>query len=51
MLVTAGMRLELSEAGLGESYGADLVFEPVAVPAPGAMAVLAGAGLLRRRRR
>ena len=51
VLVAAGMKLEISEAGTGESFGAELVFESTAVPAPGAMALLAGAGLLRRRRR
>lgn len=51
IIVQAGLKLEISEAGLGESYGAELVFEQVAVPAPGGIAILAGAGLLRRRRR
>ena len=51
IIVHSGMRLEIGEAGLGESYAAELVFEQIAVPAPGALALLAGAGLLRRRRR
>lgn len=51
IIVHSGMRLEIGEAGLGETYSAELVFEQVAVPAPGALALLAGAGLLRRRRR
>jgi len=49
--VQAGLKLEISEAGFGESYGAELVFEQVTVPAPGGIAILASVGLLRRRRR
>jgi hypothetical protein len=51
IIVQAGLKLEIGEAGFGESYGAELVFEQVTVPAPGGIAILAGAGLLRRRRR
>jgi MYXO-CTERM domain-containing protein len=51
MLVTQGMLLEISEAGLGELYGVELVFEASAIPAPGAMALLALAGVAGRRRR
>lgn len=51
LVILSGMALEIGEAGTGESYGAELVFETVAVPAPGAIALFAGAGLLRRRRR
>lgn len=51
LVILSGMALEIGEAGTGETYGAELVFENVAVPAPGALALFAGAGLLRRRRR
>jgi hypothetical protein len=51
LLIAAGMQLEISEAGLGEGYGVALVFEPAAVPAPGAIALLAVAGIIARRRR
>lgn len=51
MLITQGMALELSEAGLGELYGVELVFEASAIPAPGALALLGLAGLVGRRRR
>jgi len=51
IIVHSGLRLEIGEAGLGESYAAELVFEQVAVPAPGALALFAGAGLFGRRRR
>ena len=51
MLVVEGMRLEIGEAGTGESYGVELVFEQAAVPAPGAIALLGLAGLMARRRR
>jgi len=51
LLIQSGMKLDISEAGTGESYAVDLVFEQAAVPAPGAVALFAGAGLLRRRRR
>ncbi|MGA1224766.1 MAG: hypothetical protein ACO31E_09390 [Phycisphaerales bacterium] len=51
IIVTQGLRLEIGEAGLGESYGVELVFEQVAVPAPGAIGLLACSGLFGRRRR
>ena len=51
LVILSGMALEIGEAGTGETYGAELVFETVSVPAPGAIALFAGAGLLRRRRR
>jgi hypothetical protein len=51
LVIGAGMRLEIGEAGLGESYGAELVFTQVPVPAPGALALLSCAGLTARRRR
>ena len=51
LVIGAGMRLEIGEAGLGESYGAELVFAQVPVPAPGALAILSCAGLASRRRR
>lgn len=51
LVIGAGMKLDISEAGLGEIYGAELVFTQVPVPAPGAIAVLAFAGLGSRRRR
>lgn len=51
LLLTAGMKLEISEAGLGESYGVELVFAPAGVPAPGAISLLAAVGLFGRRRR
>jgi len=51
LVILSGMALEIGEAGTGETYGAELVFENVTVPAPGAIALFAGAGLLRRRRR
>ena len=51
LVIGAGMRLEIGEAGLGESYGAELVFTQVPVPAPGAIALLSCAGLASRRRR
>lgn len=51
LLVADGMALEVSEAGLGEIWGVELVFEPAAVPAPGALALLALAGIVARRRR
>ena len=51
LLVGAGTFLEVGEAGLGEIYGLELVFEESAVPAPGAFALLLTAGLVARRRR
>lgn len=51
MLVAEGMRLEIGEAGTGETYGLELMFESVSVPAPGAVALLGLAGLISRRRR
>ncbi|RLS96823.1 MAG: hypothetical protein DWI10_01735 [Planctomycetota bacterium] len=51
LLIAAGMKLEIGEAGLGEKYGVELVFEPATVPAPGAIALLALAGFVARRRR
>lgn len=51
LLVASGMMLEVGEAGLGEGYGVELVFTPAAVPAPGAIALLALAGVVGRRRR
>lgn len=51
LLITQGMMLELSEAGLGEKYGVELLFETASVPAPGAIALLALAGFVARRRR
>lgn len=51
LILQSGMRLEIGEAGTGETYGVDLVFEQVAVPAPGAAALLGLAGLFGRRRR
>lgn len=51
MLVADGMKLEVGEAGLGEVYGVELVFTPATVPAPGAIALLALAGIVARRRR
>lgn len=51
LLIAAGTALEISEAGLGEGYGVELVFEQAAVPAPGAIALLSLAGLIARRRR
>jgi hypothetical protein len=50
-VIGAGMRLEIGEAGLGESYAAELVFTQIPVPAPGAIALLSCAGLAARRRR
>ncbi len=51
LLITQGMILEVSEAGLGEKYGVELLFETASVPAPGAIALLALAGFIARRRR
>jgi len=51
LVIGAGMRLEIGEAGLGETYGVDLVFEQVTVPAPGAGALLGLAGIFARRGR
>lgn len=51
LLVADGMKLEVGEAGLGEVYGVELVFTPATVPAPGAIALLALAGVVARRRR
>jgi hypothetical protein len=51
LLIAAGTALEISEAGLGEGYGVELVFEQAAVPAPNAIALLSLAGLIARRRR
>ncbi|MFM7259904.1 MAG: hypothetical protein ACKO3W_04805 [bacterium] len=51
LLIANGMALEVSEAGLGEGWGVELVFEPATVPAPGAVALLALAGMVARRRR
>lgn len=51
LLIGSGMTLEVGEAGLGEIYGLELVFSPAAVPAPGAIALLALAGVTARRRR
>ena len=51
LIIQNGMRLEIGEAGTGETYGVDLVFDQVAVPAPGAAALLGIAGLFGRRRR
>jgi len=51
LIIQSGMRLEIGEAGTGETYGVDLVFEQVAVPAPGAAALLGLAGVFGRRGR
>ena len=51
LLLAQGITLEVSEAGLGEKWGVELVFEQAAVPAPGAIALIALAGLVGRRRR
>lgn len=51
LLLGSGLALEIGEAGLGEGYGVSLVFEQVAVPAPGAVALLLTAGFVARRRR
>ena len=51
LIIQSGMRLEIGEAGTGETYGVDLVFEQVAVPAPGAVALLGLAGVFGRRGR
>ncbi len=51
LLIGAGTFLEVGEAGLGEIYGLELVFEQSVVPAPGALALLLTAGLVARRRR
>ena len=51
LIIQSGMRLEVGEAGTGETYGVDLVFEQVAVPAPGAAALIGLAGVFGRRGR
>jgi len=51
LIIQDGMRLEIGEAGTGETYGVDLVFEQVAVPAPGAGALLGLAGFIAGRGR
>ena len=51
LLIADGMKLEIGEAGLGEGYGVQLVFEQSSVPAPGAIALIALAGFVARRRR
>jgi MYXO-CTERM domain-containing protein len=51
LLISQGIALEVSEAGLGEKWGVELVFEQAAVPSPGAIALIALAGLVGRRRR
>lgn len=51
LIIQNNMCLEIGEAGTGETYGVELVFEQVTVPAPGAAALLGLAGLLGRRRR
>ena len=51
LIIQDGMRLEIGEAGTGETYGVDLVFEQVTVPAPGAGALLGLAGIFARRGR
>ncbi len=51
LLISEGIRIEVGEAGLGEKYGVELVFEPATAPTPGAIALLAMAGFIARRRR
>lgn len=51
LMINQGMKIEIGEAGTGETYGVDLVFDQVAVPAPGALSLLGLAGLMGRRRR
>jgi hypothetical protein len=51
LIIQSGMRLEIGEAGTGETYGVDLVFEQVTVPAPGAAALFGLAGVFGRRGR
>lgn len=51
LLARSGLALEIGEAGTGEGYGVTLVFDQVAVPAPGALALLLAGGAVATRRR